>query len=379
MNTPTPVVYIITKLELGGAQKVCLTLFNEIKNHAQSPTYLISGAEGPLVEQVKDLPNVFLIDSFKRELGIRGIINEFRSFGAIIKILKNLRKQHPDLIVHTHSSKAGIVGRWAAYIAGVKKRVHTVHNFAFHRHQNIIYSGIAYLLELITAPITSHFICVSSANMRTGARFLPAFKRKYRMIRAAVDTNKFQLTTTTRPLPDHKQPFIFGTISCFRPLKNLLELLQAFAEVYAKNSHVRLEILGDGILRPQLEKFIAQNNLQQVVTLHGWQHDVVPFMRTWNCFVLSSLWEGLPCSIIEARLLKLPVLCYSTGGIRDVVHHGINGFVYPQKAWKQLAAGMLAISTDELLYMTLSLYRDNLQEYENSVMVKKHYELYRNL
>src|SRR3990167_7542360 len=133
-----PILYIITKLELGGAQKVCLALFKGL--HEANKTYLISGTEGPLVEDIKDHPHVFLLKSLKRELGILGIYHEFRTLFSMVKIIRTVKKQHPTLVVHTHSSKAGIVGRWAAFFAGVKKRLHTVHNFAFHTHQKKLYS-----------------------------------------------------------------------------------------------------------------------------------------------------------------------------------------------------------------------------------------------
>jgi glycosyltransferase involved in cell wall biosynthesis len=99
-------------------------------------------------------------------------------------------------------------------------------------------------------------------------------------------------------------------------------------------------------------------------------------MKQWHAFVLSSLWEGLPCVIVEARIYKLPVLAYDTGGISEVIKHGANGFLYPQKDWTSLAYGMLELARNKALYTQLKDYCDNLNEFSIETMVKKHHKLY---
>ena len=111
-----PVVYIITKLELGGAQKICLSLFHALRT-AQT-TFLISGTQGVLVDTIKDLPNVILLDTLKREASVLAVAQELKTFIQLIQTLKKLKKEHPTIIAHTHSTKAGILGRWAALVAG---------------------------------------------------------------------------------------------------------------------------------------------------------------------------------------------------------------------------------------------------------------------
>lgn len=134
------VLYIITKLELGGAQKVCLSLFNELqKDHN---VWLLSGSEGTLVNQTKTHEQVILLDALKREVGL----SEITAFMQMIQAIKKIKNKYPNLIVHTHSTKAGYLGRWAAWFAGVKQRVHTVHGFGFHEHQSLLGYTVAYLL-----------------------------------------------------------------------------------------------------------------------------------------------------------------------------------------------------------------------------------------
>jgi glycosyltransferase involved in cell wall biosynthesis len=372
------VLYIITKLELGGAQKVCLSLFQNLTDHDATAT-LLSGAQGPLVQTVQNNPNVILLAELKHNLSLFSCIQEISCFFAMIRAIKKIKKEHPDLIVHTHSTKAGILGRWAAFFAGVTIRVHTVHGYAFHKHQNKIKWLLIYLAELITSLITTHFVCVSSHDIKTGTKLFPRFAKKHSLIRAAVDWQQFYLPAHKATSWPGETPFIFGTVACFKPQKNLFDLLKAFTLVHLKNPNTRLEIIGDGTLRSTLETWIENHALKDAVILHGWQEKVAPLMLTWNSFVLSSLWEGLPCAIVEARLLQLPVLSYNTGGIADIIHHGKNGFLFEQGNWRALAAGMLSVTQDATLYATLQQHQEDLYDFNDNHMTEHHARLYNDL
>lgn len=364
------IIYIITKLELGGAQKVCLSLFEGNDNAT-----LITGTEGPLVARVAGNPNVILLKELTREVRFFGFLNEVRCMITLVRTLHALKKKYPHAIVHTHSTKAGLLGRWAAAFAGIRTRVHTVHGYAFHDHQGWIKWFLIYIPELLTSLITSHFICVSSADVKTGIRLFPWFAKKHSIIRAAVLFIPAQATG----MSISKKNFIFGSIACFKPQKNLFDLLLAFEHVYKQNSHVRLELIGDGQLRPAIEAWIFEHKLNHVITLHGWQDHVALIMTHWHTFVLTSLWEGLPCAVVEARLQKLPVISYQTGGIHDVIMHGKNGLLYPQKEWQKLAQGMLEVSRDQKLYAKLCEHPDDLDDFKISTMVAEHRELYKNM
>ncbi len=373
------VVYIITKLELGGAQKVCLSLFEGLQQAGHNAA-LISGTEGPLVATIQHNPSVYLLNNLKREVSLYNLYAEIKSFLLLFYYLRTLKKKYKNLIVHTHSTKAGLVGRWAAFLAGIPTRIHTVHGYAFHSFQpKIIWLGI-YFLELITSFITTHYVCVSSSDVQTGVSLFPFFKKKYSIIRAAVNWQHFyQLQHNKLSITHDHNLFIIGTIACFKKQKNIPDLIKAFWHAYQHNSNLRLEIIGDGILRPQIEQLITSYNLNQVITLHGWQQSVAEIMLNWHAFALTSLWEGLPCSIVEARLLKLPILTYNTGGIHDVIIHGKNGFLYKQGDWQSLANGIIELSLNQNLYKKMQQYADDLNDFNNEIMVQKHIELYSDL
>lgn len=372
------IAYIITKLELGGAQKVCLSLFHGISPTGYTP-HLISGTQGPLVSTVQNHKNVYLFDSMTREISFIKCFQELRNIIQLIYLLYSLRKKYPSLIVHTHSTKAGLIGRWAAFFARVSVRVHTIHGYSFHAYQSRLGWYSMYLLELITSFITTHFICVSTIDAKTGTQLFPHFARKHSLIRAAVDMQHFYQPATLDKVTNQDTFFIFGTISCFKPQKNLLDLLEAFKKVHQKAPLARLEIIGDGIERTKIENWMSNHHLQDRITLHGWQTNVLPFMQKWHAFALSSLWEGLPCAVIEARLLQLPVISYDVGGISEVIMHEKNGLLCPAKNSDLLSHNMHRTLSDKNLYQKMQKYPDNLADFNAHVMVQNHKALYKKL
>ena len=392
------VLYILTKLELGGAQKVCLSLMQGLKNQGEKSS-LISGFDGPLVDQAKKLTATYFLKSFKREISFFGIWREFYTFIEIVSTIKKIRAQHQNLIVHTHSTKAGIMGRWAAWFAGVTIRIHTVHGFGFHDHQNKIVWLVNYLCELFTSFITTHFICVSKKDRDQGIRLFPKFSKKSSVIHAAIDWENFYQSATKTSMPDLKQDsqnmspdkiqqacnqkIIIGTVSCFKPQKNLFDLLQAFKQIYEKHEkhtkNIELHIIGDGALRKDIETWILENKLTENIKLLGWQANVAPIMQTWDLFAMSSLWEGLPCAIVEARLCKIPVVAYNVGGISEVIYDEKNGFLIKPGNWQLLAEKLDLLIENQTLYTQFKEYHDSLWDFDNRVMVRKHQMLYRSL
>ena len=109
------ILYIITKLELGGAQKVCLSLLNGLNDKGHKAG-LVSGNQGPLVNQAKGKSMVYLLPSMQREVSFSSFIKEIKNFFALVTLIKKLKKEHPTLTIHTHSTKAGLLGRWAAFL-----------------------------------------------------------------------------------------------------------------------------------------------------------------------------------------------------------------------------------------------------------------------
>lgn len=375
------VVYIITKLELGGAQKVCLALAKGVADSME--TALISGTDGILVPTAQQLQNVHLLPTMQRNVHFLGILKEIKNFILVCNLLRRLKKTHANLIVHTHSTKAGIIGRWAALLAGVKHRVHTIHGYGFHNHLSWPSWLMRFIPEYLTSLITTHFVCVAQQDQATGCRLFPGFKKKNSIIRAAVDYDTFH-TPHFSPAYRTDKPFTIGTISCFKEQKNLFDLLDAFRITHnSLHAHglpaPKLEIIGDGQQRPLIISWIEKHQLEAHIRLLGWQTNVHPFFKQWDLFALSSLWEGLPCAIVEARLSHIPVIAYNVGGIAEVVRNGHNGYLITPKNKEALAEKIIYLALNPSVQHALAAENDDLTDFDNKSMVKRHTTLYKSL
>ncbi|MCG2755894.1 glycosyltransferase, partial [Candidatus Dependentiae bacterium] len=237
-----------------------------------------------------------------------------------------------------------------------------------------------YLAEFFTAFITTKFVCVSNYDLKFGSKYLPFFKKKALIIRAAVDYDKFYIPAKCVKNIESDN-FVIGTVSCFKPQKNLIDLLRAFKrllkDLSEKKDKIFLEIVGDGVLRPELENFINQNDLKNNVKLLGWQSNVASIVKTWDLFVMSSLWEGLPCAIIEARLSKLPVISYNISGIPEVIFDNKNGFLVESQNWQLLSEKIKFYINNNSEYLSAANYKDNLSGFHKNYMIEKHIDLYR--
>jgi glycosyltransferase involved in cell wall biosynthesis len=372
------VLYIITKLELGGAQKVCLSLLKGLNQNRGSAT-LISGMNGVLTGEAKKCGPTILMPELVRELGVKGLFSEIKALFALVKQIKEIKKEHPKLIIHTHSSKAGILGRWAAWLAGCKNIVHTIHGHSFNDYQLWPVRLIARFLEFITSFITTKFVVVSKKDAIVGAKLIPSFKEKSTLIRAAVSDQSFN-----NNYRKYGKEIVIGSIGCFKPQKNLTDLISSFARAKrlfekTNNGRMRLEIVGDGAMRPILEKLICDLSINSSVTLLGWQENVSLLFSRWDIFAMSSLWEGLPCAVVEARLSGLPVVAYNVGGISEIIFEGKNGYLVEPGNRDKLSECLFKLAESEKLRTDFSEYKDDLNDFFNENMIGHHKKLYRSI
>lgn len=377
------VVYIVTKLELGDAQKVCLSLLRRIAEQGMR-TVLISGPEGPLVPAAhRECDEVYLLSGLQRQRGLFSLWQGVVAFFQLLTQLYDLKQKYGSVIVHTHSTKAGIMGRWAAWLVGVHTIVHTVHGFGFHEYQKAGMWWLHYTLEYLTSWITSEYVCVSEKDRHLGGRLLPYFKQRCSLIRAAVDWQQFYVPARAVSQKEPqlcKKLVVIGTVTSLKRHKNLEDLLEVVRRLVCDDKRaVRLDIVGDGPERPRIEQWIATHGLQESIRLLGWQEQVAPVMRNWDLFVTSSLWGGLSCAVVEARLSYLPVVAYQVGGIAEVIKHDKNGLLVPPGDTRQLYRAIRRLVSSTAEREQLGQHQQKLNAFNDVVMGVKHAKMYHNI
>jgi glycosyltransferase involved in cell wall biosynthesis len=238
------------------------------------------------------------------------------------------------VIVHTHSGKAGVVGRAAARRAGADVVIHHIHALSFPRRKGGAFAWLGRWLEARMDPITDGFISVSHANIRDANQLGLYRTGIHEVIRSGFDTQAFR-----RPGVDRMEARIrlglegdapvAGMIACFKPQKNPLGFIRICAEVLKEEPAARFIMAGDGNLRPAIEGLIRELGLGAKIKLLGWRRDIPELLAALDVLVLPSLWEGLPRVVPQAFLAGVPVVATPVDGVPEVVRDGENGYLVP--------------------------------------------------
>ena len=338
-------LYVITKLELGGAQKQLLSLINYLDKQRYS-LFLITAQDGILIKNALSIKDLKLIKSRCLERAI----NPFKDLLALYQIY-NFLKRNKINIVHTHSSKAGILGRWAARLAGVKIIIHTVHGWSFNQYQNHLVRRLFIWLERLTALITDTLIVVSYHDWQKGLNNHIGNKHKYRLIRYGIDYREFSKKNKglREELGIDNHSLLIGMVSCFKPQKSPQDFIRLAFLVNKVIPKLKFLLVGDGVLRKKIERLISKFNLEDKLILTGWRDDVPRILSAIDIFVLTSLWEGLPISVLEAMAASLPVVATNTGGITEIILEGKTGFLVSPGDVNHMAKKLTKLLEDEEL------------------------------
>lgn len=318
------VCHIITKLELGGAQEVALYAVAHLDRSKYRPV-LIAGPGGLLTDEAQRRAHVDvrMVPELGRSIRLLG------DLAALVKLTALLRRLRPA-VVHTHSSKAGILGRWAAWMAGVPVIVHTIHGYGITPAQPQWLQRLLVMIERFTGWITTQWIAVSQADIRKGHSW-GLFHTNVVLVRPGIDPQPFQRAPDRSERERIRKEFgaqattqLVGTVACLKPQKAPEDFVAVARRVIAALPDVRFVLVGDGEQRAQVESLIVQYGIHDRVYLAGWRRDIPEIMHALDTFLLTSHWEGLPRVLLEARVVGVPVVATSVGGADEViVNHAI--------------------------------------------------------
>lgn len=326
MSRRIRVCHMITELALGGAQENTLAVVEGLPADRYEVD-LIAGQGGMLDSEVV------------RRLGSRCIfvpsmvrqINPPKDMHTL-KVLQNIIRQREYDIVHTHSSKAGILGRWAAYNSHVPLIIHTAHGWGFHVNQNPIIRKSYVVCERFAASRCRVIVAVSDATRKHGLAEKIGREEQYVVIGEGIDRVKFTPSVDPRKIRerlglDISRPLI-SMISCLKPQKSPMDFIHVAARVRRAVPGVMFVLAGDGVLRSTLQTEIRKHRLDDNVSLLGWRHDVPDLVCASDLTLLTSRWEGLPRVVLESISMGVPVVATAIDGTPEVIKNGVNGFLY---------------------------------------------------
>ncbi len=342
------IAHVITRLELGGAQQN--TLYSTAHHdRARFDVSLIAGAGGILDDEARRIPDAH-VDIVP---WLSHPVSPARDFRALFRLRRWLSERRIEL-VHTHSSKTGILGRFAARLAGVPAIVHTVHGWSFNTTQSAAKRAIYRELERHAARWTDRLVVVAAADRDKGLAHGIGHPESYTILRSGIDSRAYERPPGGRDAararlgygPEH---VVVGTVACLKPQKAPLDFVRAAAIAHAREPRLRFVVAGDGEQRSAMERLIAERGLGDVVQLLGWRQDVAELLQALDVFLLTSVFEGLPRSVLQAMAAGVPVVATAVDGTPEVVRDGETGLLVPPRQPERAAERVLEILSDPAL------------------------------
>jgi glycosyltransferase involved in cell wall biosynthesis len=307
------IVQFIAKLELGGAQKIALQLMRELKSQG----ILITGKGGELyADAAKELGERHVtLPRLKRKISP---LNDLISFFELRKILIKVHNKYDRIILHTHGSKAGVLGRIVSGSLPFVRSLHVIHGFAFNPYVSPLKRFVYLNAERIASCFGDVVVTVARVHIRRSIGWGMSKRVKYFCIPNYVSIEKFKVKRK------NSQLIKIVTVANFKPQKNPFMWAQVALEVTSRFSNVVFFFIGGGPMRRSVEKLVRENRRIKIL---GWRNDIADILPDMDIFFLPSRWEGLPLSVLEAMASSLPVVASAVDGTTEVVLDSVTGYL----------------------------------------------------
>ncbi len=340
------VAHIITRLIIGGAQENTLLNCEDLIQRFGDDVLLIvgptDGPEGSLMERVKKIPHRILPHMIRS-------IHPWQDALAYREIRRTLNDFRPD-VVHTHSAKAGILGRAAAASLKVPAIVHGVHGAPFYPYQHFLVRDFYKRCERWAAKRCHAFVSVADAmtDLMVDAQIAP--REMFTTVYSGMEVEPFLHSeplreATRKEFGFEKNDFVIGKIARLFHLKGHEYVIAAAQRIICGAPNARFLFVGDGILTDRFKDEIARIGLSKYFVFTGLvpPESIPAMLSAMDVIVHTSLREGLARVLPQALLSGKPVVSYDIDGAREVVLNGETGFLLPPKSVDKLADAVITL------------------------------------
>jgi glycosyltransferase involved in cell wall biosynthesis len=359
------ILYLVTKSNWGGAQKYVYDLATAFSSR-KCDIVVAFGGRGELATRLEEAKiRTVSLDSLVRDIDFT---KEIKSSYALYRLLQ---KENPD-VLHVNSSKAGGLGAFLGRILGIKCIVFTVHGAPFREDLPFIYRALRYFFTWVTCLFAHKVIAVSNQDAHDLGQMF-SIKKKITTIYPGIVFDG----AIPRVAPKTRETHIL-TVAELHPNKGYLYGLPAIEKLHAKGIQVRYTIFGEGDDRKKIEEYIHLKNLQNIVTLAGSKIVLDKEGQEYDIFLLPSIKEGLPYTLIEAGKAMLPVISSITGGIPEIIRHEETGLLVQPKDVQGLASAIERLITDRKFAKKLGieLHSHVVQNFSHSKMLAQTAQVY---
>lgn len=357
------VVHIITRLDRGGsAHNTMLTVlghdrtqFEPVVITGEAGAWDAQGGRAATVDNLRRLEKesiqYHLIPSLVRH------ISPWSDLTSLWILIRLLKKERPD-IVHTHTSKAGVLGRLAAWITGAPVIIHTSHGHVFYGHFGSVSSWTFLQIERALARITDQLIGLTASEKAEHLERGVGQGTRFAVIPSGIDVDRFKKARATgKIVPDWfccpAGSTVVGSVGWLTDIKGHRFLVDAAAQLKQEYPHLHLVIIGSGDQHNALLQQAKHAGISDVLHLVGHREDIEVALAGMDCFVLPSLNEGMGRALIEAMVAGLPVIASRVGGIPALIEDEKNGLLVPAGDSLALAVALRRILSDPIGACTL--------------------------
>jgi glycosyltransferase involved in cell wall biosynthesis len=384
------ILHIITRLDMGGSAQNTLLSCKELCGkyeiilvHGLSHESGMSDLEKKIVEDG--------VEKVKRN-GVKVIalpalvrsIRPVKDFKALISLVRLIFEEKPD-IVHTHSSKSGILGRLAAKMTGVPHIIHTPHGHVFYGHFGAFASRIFMWVEKIFSVFTDRIVALTDGEKNDYINLSVCPPEKLLKIHSGVDVKKFMQANGNRvekrrSLGLDQNEAVIGFVGWLLPIKGPDYLLKAMDDVWHEHQEASLVLVGKGDMDVDLRAEARKKNANGKVKFLGWREDIDEIMPLFDMLVLPSLNEGMGRVLVEAMAAGKPVVASRVGGIPDLVRDGETGYLVPPADERALANGIKKLLDDPANAKQMGLRgQEHCRQFSLEAMIAKLDALYSEL
>jgi len=344
------IVHVITRLIIGGAQENTVLTCRGLVEAGHDVTLVAgeeTGPEGSLWDQAEASgASLVRLPSLRR--AVRPV-DDWRSVGELTRMF---RQWKPD-IVHTHSSKAGIIGREAASRARVPGIVHTIHGMSFNRTQPWHLQALYRFLERRAGRCTHAFVSVADAMTDQAVAAGLGPRERFTTIRSGMDTDRFAPDEEARRQVRHEwgvgdDDIVVGTVARLFENKGYEQIMAAMPEAVRREPKLKFVWVGDGAHRGRYERHLEELGLRDRVHFVGLipPNTVGTVINGFDIVLHASKWEGLPRALVQGFLTEVPAISFDNDGAPEVVITGETGILVPFGNTAALMEAVVRLSKD---------------------------------
>ena len=344
-NRKIRVAHLITRLDPGGSAENTLLTLKGLDPERYTLALIYGKTDDPPIETLQEI-KVRGVEVIYMEDLIRSVRPD-KDLWVLFKLYRLFRDRKFD-IVHTHSSKSGLLGRLAAHWAGIQHIVHTPHGHVFYGYFNPLTNLIFIQIERWLGKITDRLIALTERGKEEHVAYRILPPEKIIPIYSGILIEKFQ-ENDIRIAPEFKGlglgPFV-GMVARLVPIKGHRYLIGAIPKILQETPTARFLLIGDGPLRETLEGQCRSLDISHAVLFLGERQDVRPFLKGLTVVVLTSLNEGMGRVLLEAQAMGKPVIGTKVGGIPEVIKEGETGLIVPPEDSEALAEAITTLLKD---------------------------------